>query len=109
MKERERSMLVATRYEHIILNDSGEPIIAGTNMKVKELVAERLGWGWSPEELLLNHPYLTLGQIYSALAYYADHAAEIEVAIQDDLDFYESMREKAGTHPLVARLRSQQH
>jgi len=25
----------------------------------KELVAGRLAWGWSPKELLINHPYLS--------------------------------------------------
>ena len=51
-------MLTETRYEHVVLNEQNVPVIAGTTMKVRELVAERLAWGWSPEELLLNHPYL---------------------------------------------------
>ena len=69
-------MLVETRYEHIAVDDTGLATIVGTSMKVKELVAERLAWGWSPEELLINHPHLTLGQIFSALAYYADHPTQ---------------------------------
>ena len=71
-------MFVETRYEHVVLDEGDTPTIAGTTMKVRELVAERLAWGWSPEELLLNHSYLTLGQIFSALAYYADHQAEVD-------------------------------
>ena len=43
--------LVETRYEHVILNEAQVPIIAGTNMKVVELVLERTAYGWSPEEL----------------------------------------------------------
>ncbi|MBF0328235.1 MAG: DUF433 domain-containing protein [Nitrospirae bacterium] len=35
-------------------------------MKVVELVVEKIAYGWSPEELHFQHPYLTLGQIYSA-------------------------------------------
>ncbi len=61
---------VATRYEHVVLNDQSVPIISGTTMKVVELVVEQQAYGWSPEELHLQHPYLTLGQIHSALAYY---------------------------------------
>ena len=64
-------MLADTTYEHIKLDDQGVAVIAGTGMKVHGLVAERLAWGWSPEELLLNHTELTLGQVFSALAYYA--------------------------------------
>ncbi|MBM4082625.1 MAG: DUF433 domain-containing protein [Planctomycetes bacterium] len=80
-------MAVQTRYEHVVLDARGVPTIAGTTMKVKELVAERLAWGWSAEELLVNHPYLTLGRIYSALAYYADHQAEMDRAIERDADY----------------------
>ena len=46
-----------TGYQHIIINNK-VPIIAGTNMKVVELVLEQIAFGWSPEELHLNHPYL---------------------------------------------------
>jgi len=41
-------MAVETRYEHVVLDQQGTPIIVGATMKVKELVAERLAWGWSP-------------------------------------------------------------
>ena len=34
--------------------------------------------------MYLNHPYLTLGQIFSALPFYADHQEEIETAIETD-------------------------
>jgi len=99
-------MLVETRYEHIAL-EQGTPIIAGTTMKVKELVAERLAWGWSPEELLVNHADLTLGQIFSALAYYADHQKEIDQAIADDVQFVDDQRKKSPPSPLVVRLKAQ--
>jgi uncharacterized protein (DUF433 family) len=99
-------MLVETRYEHVVLDEQGVPTIAGTTMKVKELVAERLAWGWSPEELLINHPYLTLGQIFSALAYYADHQAEIEEAIEADVQYMEE-RKDAKPSPLVVRMKAQ--
>ncbi len=39
-------------------------------MKVVELVVEQRTYGWSPEELHFQHPYLTLRQIHSAPAYY---------------------------------------
>lgn len=101
------NMLVETRYEHVVLDDEATPIIAGTTMKVKELVAERQAWGWSPEELFINHPDLTLGQIFSALAYYADHHAEIDQAIQEDLQYSDSLRQEAEPSPLAIRSRQQ--
>jgi len=98
--------LVKTRYEHIAINEDGMPIIAGTTMKVVELVVERAAYGWSPEELHFQHPYLTLGQIYSALAYYWDHADELDRDIERRLQFVEQVRQAIGPSPLVARLKS---
>jgi len=98
--------LVKTRYEHIAINEEGVPIIAGTTMKVVELVVERAAYGWSPEELHFQHPYLTLGQIYSALAYYWDHADELDRDIERRLQFVEQVRQAIGPSPLVARLKS---
>ncbi len=99
-------MLLETRYEHIILDENGQPTIAGTTMKVKELVAERLAWGWSAEELFINHPDLTLGKIYSALAYYADHQEEIDAAIESDLALAEFLRDDLEPSPLAARMKT---
>ncbi len=100
-------MLTETRYEHVALDERGTPLIAGTTMKVRELVAERRAWGWSAEELLINHPGLTLGQIFSALAYYADHTAEIDQSIEEDLQDVDRLRAEAEPSPLVLRLRQQ--
>ena len=35
------SLLVETRYEHVILNEAKVPTVAGTTMKVVELVLEK--------------------------------------------------------------------
>ena len=59
-------VLTETRYEHIILSDKDVPTIAGTTMKVVELVLDHLAYGWSPEELKFQHPHLTMGQVHSA-------------------------------------------
>ena len=96
--------LTQTQYEHIALNDAGVPIIGGTTMKVVELVVEKIAYGWSAEELHFQHPYLTLGQIHSALAYYWDHADELDQEIEHDLELAEQMRREAGPSPLAARL-----
>jgi uncharacterized protein (DUF433 family) len=100
-------MSVATGYEHIILDEKGVVRIAGTTMKVVELVAETKAYGWSPEELHFQHPYLSLGQIHSALAYYWDHARELDEELKHDLQEVEKLRLASGPSPLVSRLKSQ--
>lgn len=76
-------MLVATTYEHITLDNAGVPYIKDTTTKVVELVIEMKAYGWSPEEIHLNHPHLTLGAIHSAFAYYWDHRAELDLDIKE--------------------------
>jgi len=81
-----------TRYEHITLNENHVPSIVGTTTKVAELVVEQQAYGWSPEELHFQHPYLTLGQIHSALAYYWDHREDLDRDIQRRLERVEELR-----------------
>jgi uncharacterized protein (DUF433 family) len=100
-------MATETRYEHIILATDDVPTIAGTTMKVVELVLARLTNGWSPEELHFQFPQLTLGQIHSALAYYWDHKQQLDQDIQTRLAEVEQLQKENGPSALVARLRAQ--
>jgi uncharacterized protein (DUF433 family) len=100
--------LVETRYEHIVLDETGIPLIAGTTMKVIELVLEQTAYGWSPEELHFQHPYLSLGQIHSALAYYWDHKEELDQDIARRRARVEELRRTTSLSPLINRLRAQE-
>ncbi len=95
-----------TRYEHIILDERGVPQIAGTMMKVIELVTAKMAYGWSPEELHFQFPHLTLGQIHSALAYYWDHRDELDRDIARRLAAVEHLRDQIPPAPLSDRLRA---
>ena len=95
-----------TRYEHIGLNEASVPVIIGTTMKVVELIIEHVAYGWSPEELHFQHPYLTLGQIHSALAYYWDHKEELDRDIERRLEAVDEIQRMLEPSPLVARLRA---
>jgi uncharacterized protein (DUF433 family) len=99
--------LVETRYEHIVLDEAGIPFIAGTTMKVIELVLEQTAYGWSPEELHFQHPYLSLGQIHSALACYWDHKEELDQDIARRRARVEELRRTTPPSPLIDRLKAQ--
>jgi len=99
-------MSTATRYEHIILDETGVATIAETTTKVVELVLDHLAYGWSPEEIHFQHPSLAMGQIHSALAYYWDHKAEIDSDIERRLQKVDEIRTHLPTPELVERLRT---
>ena len=94
-----------TSYRHIILDDNGVPVIAGANTKVSELIAEIQAHGLSSEELCCQLPHLTLGQIYSALAYYWDHKEEVDRDLERRAKLAEDLRRELGQPPLVERLK----
>ena len=96
---------VKTKYEHVVLDENGVPGIAGTNMKIIELVLEKCAYGWSPEELHFQHPYLSLGQIHSALAYYWDHQSELDEDIKNRLANVKEFKQKMPTPKLLEQLR----
>lgn len=99
-------MLTQTSYEHIYIDKNNVPTIAGTTMKVLELVLEHIAYGWSPEELKYQHTYLELGQIYSALAYYYDHKDMMDVEIENRMRKVDELQAKMPVTPLRQKLQA---
>lgn len=85
----------------IEIDDSGVAWIAGANTKVIEVVLDKIAHGWSPEEMCLQHPHLSLAQIHSALAYYYEHKKQIDTQI--DREFREAQRLTAEASDPVFR------
>src|SRR3954470_18699192 len=100
-------VFVETRYEHVVLDDSGVPRIADTTIKVVELVMPHLAYGWSPDELHFQYPHLSLGQIYSALAYYWDHQAALDQDMARREALGDEIERTTPEPPLRRRLREQ--
>jgi uncharacterized protein (DUF433 family) len=95
--------VMKTGYQHVGLNDLGVPFIVGTTMKVIELVLDQMAYGWSAEELRFQHPYLSLGQIHSALAYYWDHKDVLDADIAQRQERVADLRRTPPVPPLVNR------
>ncbi|MFO0902384.1 MAG: DUF433 domain-containing protein [Pirellulales bacterium] len=72
-------MSTANEYPHVRLDADGAARIDETRYKVLHLAAEHYYHGWTAEELLRQHPDLRPAQVYSALAYFYDHHAELLV------------------------------
>jgi uncharacterized protein (DUF433 family) len=98
--------LTATEYKHIQLDERNVPTLAGTTMKVVELIVPIKTYGWTPEHLHEQHPYLTMGQIHSALAYYWDHQEELDADMEQRYQFAEQLRQEAGESPIAEKLRA---
>jgi uncharacterized protein (DUF433 family) len=87
-------MATKTLNEHIEITPAvagGKPRIAGRRITVQNIAIwhERLGQG---ADLIATEHDLTLADIYAALAYYFDHRAEIDRAIEEDDALVEALR-----------------
>ncbi|HLP90446.1 MAG TPA: DUF433 domain-containing protein [Nostocaceae cyanobacterium] len=101
------SQTTTTEFKHILTDENNVPFIEGTSMKVVELVTSIHAYGWSPEELHFQYPHLSMSQIYSALAYYWEHKAEIDADMQLRFEYAEQLRLAAGESLLAKRLRAE--
>src|SRR5713101_1727867 len=91
---------------HIKRDDRGVAWIDETNVKVIEVVLDRLAYGWSPEEIHFQHPGLSLAQIHAGLAYYYDHQPEMDQEIARQERQVELLRQPVADSPLVSRLKA---
>lgn len=79
--------------------------IAGTRVKVREIVTDRWVHGSSPEELHFQYPHLSMAQIHSALSYYFQHQDEIDAEIEKSLKESEILAARNSESPLQKKLR----
>jgi uncharacterized protein (DUF433 family) len=91
-------------YAHIVKTPGtmgGEPRIDGHRIRVRDVVAMRDFHGYTPEEIAtVVYPHLTLGEIYSALAYYEDHREEIAGYSAREAEYVEQFQRD---HPELVR------
>jgi len=79
-------MATATTYPYIV-KEPGLParLERHPGTRVAMIVMDYLARGLGPEEIVRHYPYLKLAEVHSAMAYYHDHAAEIDAEIQAEL------------------------
>jgi uncharacterized protein (DUF433 family) len=70
----------------IELDDQGVAWIASANVKVTEVVLDKMAHGWSPEEIHFQHPHLSLAQIHAALTYYYENQSHLDAQIRHRLE-----------------------
>lgn len=98
--------MASVTYAHIEFAPDGVAYISGTRTKVLEIALDRIAHHWDADEILRQHPQLNLGQIYSALSYYADHQEELDRQIEEQVRLVESSRAAAGESPIRVKLKA---
>jgi uncharacterized protein (DUF433 family) len=83
----------------------GEPARLGRfpRVRVAQIVADHLGYGWSAEEIVRQYPHLAPAEVHAALGYYFDHHEEIDAELADELTALDRASESPAS-PLRLRL-----
>jgi uncharacterized protein (DUF433 family) len=98
--------MLATSNEHITITPDtcgGKPRIAGSRIRVQDIVTWHEQMGLSPDEIVSQYPTLTLADIYAALAYYHDNFARIRQDLADSSQTVETLRQN-NPSKLLAKL-----
>ena len=80
----------------IEIDDQGVAWIAGTKVKVSEIVLDKIAYGSSPEEIHFQHPHLSLAQIHGALTYYYENQDRVDDQIRRGLEESDQILEQVS-------------
>jgi uncharacterized protein (DUF433 family) len=82
----------------------GRARIAGSRVRVSDIVLARYFHNYSAEEIVGEevYPFLTLADVFAALAYYHDHKDEIEAEYEAGKQRYDERR-RASSEQSVLR------
>jgi uncharacterized protein (DUF433 family) len=91
---------------HILLDERGRGWIDDTNVKVIEVVLDKLAYRLTPDEIHSEHPHLSMAQIHAAFCWYYDHQAEYDAEIERQVREYDELWAANRDSPLRQKLRA---
>jgi uncharacterized protein (DUF433 family) len=81
----------------------GKPRIAGHRIRVQDVALWHESLGMSADEIVSDHPGITLADVYAALAYYYDHRDDIRRDMEAEKAFVEAVQRSTPSR-LVEKL-----
>ncbi len=91
---------------HIFLDEQGRGWIDDRNVKVIEVVLDKIAGGLTPEQMVEEHyGHLSLAQIHAALCWYYDHQAEYDAEIERQDRECQALWEANRDSPIRRKLR----
>lgn len=100
-------MSVNLTYPHIE-KPLGEPVRLERipRIRVAQVAMDYLAYGWSPDEMCRQHPYLSQAEAHAAMTYYFDHQAEIDEEIRLEIEQAGSPQSATTRSPFYARMKA---
>ena len=85
-----------------IVEENGKVKIAGTRIRVKDIVEKYVVMNESPE-VIAKEFRISVSDVHEALSYYYGHAKEIREEIRRDKEFIEKFRKEMIRHEIPSR------
>jgi uncharacterized protein (DUF433 family) len=100
-------MALELEYPHIEKAE-GEParLRRVPRIRVAQIVMDYLAYGWSPDEMCRQHPYLKPAEAHAAMGYYFDHQDEVNEEIRAEAEQSEQDRAAVARSPFYVRMRA---
>jgi hypothetical protein len=96
------------KYPHIEkLPDRPARFEAHPRMSISWFVPAFRSFGSSVEEMCRQYPFLKPAEIHAAMAYYHDHAEEVDREIAENERLAEEARQRTPPSPFVQRMRAE--
>jgi uncharacterized protein (DUF433 family) len=81
----------------------GQPLVAGTTLRVSDLAAYHTLAGLTPEQLSVQFE-LDMARVHAALAYYYQNKSAIDAEIRSNADLSEVFRQRLASQGLAITL-----
>lgn len=102
------TMATSVAYPHIEkLGNEAARLSRVPRIRISQIVADYIAYGWSPEEMCRQHDYLTLAEAHTAMAYYFDHQSEIDLELDAEMDECAHDRSSAAPTNFLLRMRAE--
>jgi uncharacterized protein (DUF433 family) len=75
----------------------GRPCIAGTGVRVTDIVIASMIHLQSPDDIAINYG-VSLAQVHAALAYYYEHQTELDADIREQISTVKTLKEEHLKH-----------
>lgn len=88
--------------EHVVATPDtcgGKPRIAGSRIRVKDVVVWHVHQGMTPEQIVATWTHLTLAGVHSALAYYYDNREAVDRDLAEEEAWYEEQKRLQAETP----------
>ncbi len=88
------SLQTKTEHPYVEINPkicNGSLVVAGTRVRIVDIVTEYEYLSRSPDEIINAHPHLKPEQVHDALSYYYENRAEMDGKIKEDKQFIEKL------------------